>query len=542
MRNRSSKLLAALAVACGVAAAQPSAADQTASVAGRVTNSVGGEGILRAHVSLRPQGDTSQQSYGAITDAEGKFSILRVPPGNYNASVEKVGYQPAANPMFGAATMVRLAAGDKKEDVALKLTPGGAITGRITDSNGEPMEGAQVKISGSGNDGAVTDEKGQYRVGGLRPGKYRVWAFDGQSMLPIPPEARSDGTEETTLRLTYYPDSGIVKTAAIVTVTPGVETSGIDIRLLRAPTLRVSGKVTGLPKGVRATVQLQGKTFTGRVANGMVKADATFEVWRPDPGIYRVLAMWQGGPSGMMQTAPVDVEVSDSNIENLDLRVIVPFEVAGTIQYESDDAKPPEPDAKSNSTRQISAQPDQQSRPATAAIMLQDAFSNYGRQLRSPLKPDGSFSIKQVPPGTYIVTFSWGAYAKSMQLGPTHIDGHLLDLRNGTGDSPLSILAGVANGEVSGSVRSGADVAPGRLLVLIADPPEGNRPAMQRSNPDGTFLFRNLAPGKYKMTVMDVDDQSQNPYDRADFDDATEITLLPGDKITKDVTVKPSAQ
>jgi len=536
MRNRSSKLVATLVIACGVAAAQPSAADQTASVAGRVTNSVGGEGILRAHVSLRPQGDASQQSYGAITDAEGKFSIVRVPPGNYNASVEKVGYQPATNPMMGAQTMVRLAAGEKKEDVALKLTPGGAIIGRITDSSGEPMEGAQVKVSGSGNDGAITDEKGQYRVGGLRPGKYRVWAFDGQSMLPIPPEARTDGTQEPTLRLTYYPGSGVVKTAAIVTVTPGGETSGIDIRLLRAPTLRISGKVTGLPKGVRASVQLQGKTFTGRVANGMVKADGTFEVWRPDPGIYRVLAMWQGGPSGMMQTAPVEVEVSDSNIDNLDLRVIAPFEVAGAIQYESDDAKPPEPDAKS--TRQVSAQANQQSRPVTAAILLQDAFTNYGRQFRSTLKPDGSFSIKQVPPSTYIVTFSWGAYAKSMQLGPTHIDGHLLDLRNGTGDSPVSILAGVANGEVSGTVHSGADVAPGRMIVLIGDPPEGNRPAMQTSNPDGTFHFRNLAPGKYKMTVMDVDDQSQNPYDRADFDDAIEITILPGDKITKDITVK----
>src|SRR5437764_10068446 len=112
MRNRNSKLLAAVAIACGVAAAQPSAADQTASVAGKVTNSVGGEGILRAHVSLRPQGDQSQQSYGAITDAEGKFSVIRVPPGNYSASVEKAGYVAAANPMLGASTIVRLAPGE----------------------------------------------------------------------------------------------------------------------------------------------------------------------------------------------------------------------------------------------------------------------------------------------------------------------------------------------------------------------------------------------------------------------------------------------
>ena len=73
--------------------------------------------------------------------------------------------------------MVTLAAGDRKEDLKLKLTPTGAITGRILDAEGEPIPGADVRAEGPrGSYQASSDEQGRYRIGGLNPGKYRIRA------------------------------------------------------------------------------------------------------------------------------------------------------------------------------------------------------------------------------------------------------------------------------------------------------------------------------------------------------------------------------
>src|SRR5438093_396210 len=55
--------------------------------------------------------------------------------------------------------------------------PGGRISGRVIADNGRPVKRARAFITAaelSGGRGALTDDKGQYRVWGLMPGDYYI--------------------------------------------------------------------------------------------------------------------------------------------------------------------------------------------------------------------------------------------------------------------------------------------------------------------------------------------------------------------------------
>lgn len=161
----------------GVAAQTPPAATtaEPASLSGVVANSVTGAPVLRAHVSIRNNGAGFGQAYGAMTNGEGKFTMTKLPPGQYTVSVERAGFVMPSN-AAASVTDVTLSPGDKREDCKLTLVPTGVISGRVLDGAGEPMPGINVTAIGIGSESDATDDKGQFRIGGLRPGKYRIRA------------------------------------------------------------------------------------------------------------------------------------------------------------------------------------------------------------------------------------------------------------------------------------------------------------------------------------------------------------------------------
>src|SRR5215471_17962443 len=65
---------------------------RSSSLSGTVTNSVTGEPVPHAHVSVVTSNFT--KAYGAITLADGRFSISEIPSGSYMANVERYGYSP----------------------------------------------------------------------------------------------------------------------------------------------------------------------------------------------------------------------------------------------------------------------------------------------------------------------------------------------------------------------------------------------------------------------------------------------------------------
>lgn len=463
----------------------PAAWAQTAAVEGIATNSLTGAPLPRVYVTLRDPGDTAATQYGALTTEDGKFSIQSIKPGTYLVTGSRMGFVMAR----GARLSLHLKAEDKNGDLRVQLTQAGGISGRVTDAEGEPLEGAAVRVEGSPvRNEFTTDENGHFRIGGLAPGKYRVRASHESVFMPtisVRPEIRADGSVEVHNATTYYPGVLKAKQAGKVDVRPGEETSDIDIQLVGVPFVRVSGKALGVPLGAGqpfADVKMPDSCCPGVQLN----SEGKFEIWGLDPGKYSVSARWEGAGGvetligRIVQTAPVAFEVAGSNVDNLELRVIPDSDIAGRLVFETPDGTQPVPERK---------------------ITL-------GPGASAPVDADDTFNLKKIPAGRYVVGLSWDTvYVKSMQLGSQSIDGSVLDLSNGSGGAALTLLLSPATGSVSGTVRDDNGNPAEARVVLIRDEETGGFHARYASvHKDGVYSFPNLAPGNYKLVAVSDDD------------------------------------
>jgi hypothetical protein len=503
--------------------AQPPA-DKAGTLEGEVRNSVTGAPIERAHVGARI--NNGEQRYGTYTDAAGKFSLTGLPGGSYVINADRVGFVGAQN-TFDASVNVQ--PGDKNASLKLQLTPTGAIVGHVFGADGQPMEGMLVgiEIGDQTVRVAVTDDRGMYRIGGLRPGKLRVRAKPAMA-IPLPPEIRTDGTAEVHYSPTYYPSALDARSAMRVEIAPAAEVTGVDIHMVRTPIIHVSGKVTGVPQGGSGNapyimVQPQGPA-------ARVQADGRFEMWRVDPGTYTVMAR-VNSERRQYSSGPIPLEIGDQDVENLQIVLVEIGDVKGQVMYEDEEAgKPPAP-ASGSPQRRTPAPPARQ-------VMLWGAGldqSNFSGEI----KEDGSFTVSQVPPGKYRVKITAPSiYVKSMSLGSANIDGSLLDFPGGK-DAPLLVRAASAHGTLNGVVKDDKGPVAGAHVVIAEESLPREVAQVSDTKKDGTYTVSGLAPGKYLLFVVDDVDRTELRVNLEQFDDIAEkIEINDRETVTKDLKRK----
>jgi hypothetical protein len=323
------------------------------------------------------------------------------------------------------------------------------------------------------------------------------------------------------------------KSAQRLEVKSGAEMSGIDIHLVRTPIVMVSGKVAGLPPGFKgAYIQVMspsGDGFNVGYQSGTnVKADGSFEMWRLDPGKYTLVASTQVAQT-RLQSAPLDIEVTNANLEHLELRMIPPFDIAGQIRYEDEQARQPPQLSRTGQAQQ----------PAPPR-RLQLRAEPPGQYMNSDIGADDSFTLEKMQASRYHVALTGASgYVKSVRTGETETEGDILDLRNGSA-GPVTVLVSSDYCEVSGTVSdSKGPVADASVLLVRADDPSNAR--MGRADSAGAYRFTRLAPGKYKLIPTEQRQFVNRPLrgqDPDDSDDGEEnVDLAAGDKITKDLTL-----
>jgi len=504
-----------------------------------VVNAVTGEPVSRAHVMLFGFADGKQYRYGAMTTADGKFSVTGLPGGNYGMSASRPGFVAGQR---GSASLT-LKPGDHKDDVTLKLTPTGSIAGTVVDADGEPMENCNVMAeSGRGGQASQTDAQGRFRIGGLTPGKYRIKATPEEPLTP--PEIRTDGTVEAHFSQTYYPSALDQAGAAKISVEAGNEAAGNEIRLVRTPIVRVSGRVTGIPPGADnvALLAQRGRDInqgfsvpfvrnSGWSGTGHVKKDGTFALWRLTPGPYRVGAQWTSPTGQMSAAALVDIVVGDSNIDGIELRMVAAADLTGQVEYESDEAKPHMP-----------AEETQPARRPKPQLQLQGIDGNNWAAT-GQVDSAGAFTVDKVVPGRYrVMSFGGPGYVRSMRLGTTEIAGNILDLSNGAAGVALTIVVSTQYGSVSGTVQTDGKTAAGLQVVLLPDSQETGGGFQAGSiGADGSYSVNTVVPGTYKLAVIAQDDlgpilQGGDEWDA--YAPVTEtVTIGAGDKVTQDLKI-----
>ena len=485
-------------------------AQPQASVTGTVTDSVTGLPILRAHVNLR----AGEKSFGAFSDAEGKFTIRGLTPGEYFVSAESARFVPRRS----TSNPVSLKAGDANDAIEVKLTPVGSIVGRIVDAEGEPAQGVQVLAQGVGQSGdAVTDDKGRYRIGGLAPGRYRVRTW--KQWRNTPPEIRTDGSKEIRYAPTYYPGTLSSKEATRVAVQPAGESSGIDVQMIGGRIVKVSGKVENAPAGANVFVE-------GGQA-GMVRAskdDGSFVIWGLNPDKITLTARVVGLTGTDLQSAPVELEIGTDNVENIELRLVPAFDVSGSLRFEDERARTPKAGDEGpgkNMRYRLSLDP-----------------VKNGNSVAAEIGDDQSFQLEHVQPGQYRVEIGLGnnAYVKSMRLGSHDVEGNVVDLRYGVAGA-LTLLVSADTCEVSGTVSDAKGPAAGAMVGLL---PQRNGVSSGAITDDaGKYSFTGLPPGKYRLRAGNESDMELmtapgiEPEDDEDL--FATVELRAGDKITLDL-------
>ena len=499
-----------------------------ASVQGSVANSITGTPVPRAHITLWGESGGKQVRYGSTSAADGRFSFTGVTPGNYSVYADRVGFvtsQNGGSPRDRVTVMLK--ADDNKTGVDVKLIPTGALNGRITDADGEPLEHVSVQARDArGGDSDMTDENGRYRIGGLAPGKYTIRTSSHGDYFDGPPEIRTDGTTETHNAATYYPGVLTEKEAGKIDVHAGGETPGVDIRTMRVPFVRVSGRVVDMPADARPNIMIA----QGQGGNGTsMKRDGTFVLWRLDPGKYALAADWQAPNGEQVRTVGVPIEVAGSNIDNIELRVVPNSDISGQLEFEDDDAKKiPKLDGPGPGV-------DEREIALRGEPVMGEGEAN------ATIDENGAFRLEKVAAGKYNVQVSWGtAYVKSVRLGATTFDGPNVNLMNGSGGAELSVLMAAAKGSISGTVQGSNGPAAGLVVVLLpAEAEDGADYSVDKeaeSGADGSYSFDHVAPGSYRLVAVPPNEMEITGDQVIGYEDQMEtVTVGPNDKITKDL-------
>ena len=146
----------------------------------------------------RARGPTAAPPQSVLTTSEGVFLFRDLPAGRYSIAANANGHLGGGflqNRPGGAARFIDLGHNDRRGGIRLVVWKFAAITGRVTDEHGDPAPDVRVnalqremvsgRLSLTRAASAWTDDRGIYRIAGLRPGGYLVGVLPSVTTIPV---------------------------------------------------------------------------------------------------------------------------------------------------------------------------------------------------------------------------------------------------------------------------------------------------------------------------------------------------------------------
>ena len=243
---------------------------QTASVEGQVTETLRGKPLPKVTITLRgvgaqanPGAPPQQDMYTTETDDHGHFLIDNMVPGRYTVMPSRQGFTPPPAVRGGSAPVappLLLEAG-KRATVTLQLAPAGVISGRVLDSEGDPLRDVAVQamrylyLGGkrqlSPQSTGQTNDRGEYRVFNLPAGSYYLQATSqNRSLMAMGRNEEIRGTRPPQGFVpTYFPNARDAASAAPLELAVGTELPSVDIRLQAETVYTVRVKIPPVEPG-----------------------------------------------------------------------------------------------------------------------------------------------------------------------------------------------------------------------------------------------------------------------------------------------------
>jgi thermitase len=468
------------------------------SISGQVTDGKDGPAISGAAVT--------DGTRAASTDAFGKYTIADVPPGIYQVVASKVGYQSSSltvTVLTGATAVANLS---MSQIIVL-----GSITGSVTDAkDGSAISGAQVS---AGTRTVTTDASGKYTVANVPPGTYVVVASkegyqsssltvsvlsgatavanfslsqiivlgsitgsvtDAKDGSPIVGAAVTDGTRTATTDASgKYTIADVPPgTYQVVASKEGYQSSSLMVNVVSGSSavanfslsqIIVSGSITGSVADAKDGSAISGAQVSDGGTTVLTNALGSYTIDNVPAGSYQVVASKEGYQSSSLT---VTVLSGPTAIANLALsRIIVLGSITGSVT-----------DAKDGS-----------------AIVGATVSDGNGTALTDAL---GSYTIGNVPPGSYQVTTSkWGYYSSFQTV--TVGSGS-----NAVANFSLSQI--IVSGSITGSVADAQGGSP-IVGVIVSD---GNGTAT--TDATGKYTIADVPSGNYQVTASKSGYQSSS--------------------------------
>jgi hypothetical protein len=504
--------------------------EKKGSISGQVLSASGGP-VRKARIRLQQTGgSTPHVDLNAATlqpapelfivesDASGGFTFDNLDSGSYVLSIDRAGFVSQRYPPIstgdGCCRRVEVAPGQDVTGVSIKLIPEGAISGRITDRDGDPFAHAEVTlyrltygVHGRQLNSIGTSETrsdGSYVIDGLSAGRYVLAARDflGGSVYFAP---GSKGAEEVYVS-TFYPHTQDASTASPIQVTPGAQLRGVDIQIIRTQVFQIRGKVVGVQPGggpTEAMLVVSPKTLNGSLETpgpAVPTRNGVFQTGPLPPGEYVIEARPYTYTANGVTTKVASKGLQTVTLGNADvtvtLRVGPGAEVTGRVMVEGE---PPKGQASPG-------------RAPTVSFVSPDDPREVAESGRA--NNDGTFAVHELPPAKYGVSIGGlpqGIYVKSIRFQNRDVTRGEVDLSSGSGGT-MEVVLSYNAAELDGVVRDGeGTVTPGMVVSLVeAGSQSGGRPARirnTRSDARGSFKFEGLAPGEYRVLAWEETDQ-----------------------------------
>lgn len=481
------------------------------SVSGRIT--IKDKGVAGVAVGLRKsEMNPFEQHLRATTDQDGVYRITNVPPGSYEIGPSAPAFILANDTNNQRGKTVVVGEDENVEGVNFSLIRGGVITGKVTDADGRPVIQQQVSLfmaetfsQPQREPGRMifaaqqvpTDDRGIYRMYGLRAGKYKVATGRGEDSYMA-----GYNENRTSYRQVFHPDVNDPAKATIIEVSEGSEATNVDIKLGAAlQTFSVTGRVIdaeGLPvPNIHFTLQRFSGQRPAEFINASLISGSQGDFYTEGliPGKYQIYLFQE--MTADLRADSVSFEIIDQDVSNVTVKLTKGASLSGVIVFESEDK------AAYQRLLQLRLRANVAPKPGGSPY--------FGQAAMSPISPDGSFRLGGLPGGTANLTLGslMGVFVtKGFTISRIERDGIVtrgVEVKDGEHVSGLRVFVAYGNGSIRGVVKLENGTLPeGAQMFARLTKPGESPPSIRPSAVDarGHFLMEGIPPGNYEVLVQ----------------------------------------
>jgi uncharacterized GH25 family protein len=421
-----------------------------ATIRGRITDASGSTGIAGASVQaqLERQEESENRFFvqnnqgpsAAASDSEGNYILKALAAGSYTVRVQ------AKDRMSASRTGVEVEEGGTASGIDLVLGAGETLRGKVVDSDGAPVAGADVQISSNESAQTRTDAEGKFQATGVPKGSVSV-------------NVSKQGFEQSSAQ---------------------VKAPGPEVQVTLQRSAKIRGNIHAPDQETYKNYQVAAVQKRGSEENDWgnwrysQRNDATgaFEV-SVGEGTWIIQATMQNFAPG--ETEPITVKAGDV-VDSVVVEMKKGGEIAGTVTDRA--TGDPIEGAQVSFVNQA---------PETQRAWR--VFGNPGARTDA----EGAFTLEGVLDGTYTIVASHANYAQGGASGIVVTSGR---------SSPVKVELGAGGGIRGTVIKNGSPVPNLEIVAFLESPNDGTGVQKQaKTDAEGRFEILGLAPGEYNVMI-----------------------------------------